>query len=229
MRDKEETKRQKARELRYRKPVVKNINLDTIQDQLSDMIEACDSVRYYFDKDDDTLLNVLEGDEDQTSEFRMMFADLSAEVEQMWEDLRWEYIPKCFDEFFVAIGAGDCGGGYLGWDSFEQDYFGISCEDSYVENESRRKLMRMTKEQLILSAKMCFKIYHAYFGPRHRFDCLKAAMDILRDENTGYLQMVKRIEETYEKADRDRFNQCSQSTRDLEHLLSCMPGEAWIQ
>ena len=31
---------------------------------------------------------------------------------------------------------------------------------------------------------------------------MKAAMDILRDENTAYLQMVKEIEKLYERAEK---------------------------
>lgn len=69
----------------------------------------------------------------------------------------------------------------------------------------------------------------AYLGIRHRYDCLKAAMDILRDENTGYLQMVKKIEETYEKANADHFYSWYQSTQDFEKLINCMPDMAWIQ
>lgn len=34
----------------------------------------------------------------------MMFSDLSAECEQMWEDLNNEYVPKYFDLFFAAVG-----------------------------------------------------------------------------------------------------------------------------
>lgn len=227
--DAEETRRRKARELRSRKPIVKNINLETIQQELWDIIEACDDVRYYFDEDDDTLINALDGNEDEAHEFKMMFADLSAECERMQEDMQWDYIPICFDNFFVSIGAGDQGGGYLGWDSYEQDYFGLSCADSYVEEKCKEKLMRMKKEQLIESARMCFRVYIAYLGIRHRYDCLKAAMDILRDENTGYLQMVKKIEETYEKANADHFYSWYKSTQDFEKLISCMPDMAWIQ
>lgn len=227
--DADETRRKKAMELRYRKPIVKNINLDTIRQELWDIIEACDEVRYYFEDDDDSLINALDGDEDETHEFKMMFSDLSAECEQMQEDMACEYIPECFDSFFVAIGAGYKGGGYLGWDSYEQDYLGLSCTDSYVEGKCKEKLMRLTKERLIESARMCFRVYIAYLGIRHRYDCLKAAMDILKDQNTGCLQMAKKINETYEKANADNFYSFCQSTKDLEKLVSCMPDIAWVQ
>lgn len=230
--DADETKRMKARELRYRKPIVKDLNIDIIQEELLDIICACDDVRYYFDDDGDTLLNALDGDEDEEFEFKMMFADLCAECEQMQEDLAEEYAAKYFDLFFVAIGAGDYGGGLLGFDSYEQDYYGLQCTDDFAVQESSKKLKRLTKDQLIHAAHACFKIYRAYMGLRHRYDCLKAAMDILRDENTGYLQVVKQIDEAYEKADKESFGfryQFCDEVKELDRILECMPQEAWIQ
>jgi len=63
----------------------------------------------------------------------------------------------------------------------------------------------------------------------HRYDQLKAAMDILRDQNTGYLQMVKRIEEVYEKANKCNFYGWYPETTELSRLAESMPQEAWIQ
>ena len=231
----EETKRRKARDLRYRKPIVKNINLDFIKQDLYDIVGECDNVRYFFEDDDETLINALDGNEDDAYEFKMMFADLSAECERMMEDLEddWNCIPECFDLFFVGIGGSDAGGGLLGWDSYEGDYFGLQCSDGYAEEQAVEKLKRMKKEELITNATMCFRIYHAYIGIRHRYDCLKASMDILKDENTGYLQLVKQIEEVYEKANEKNFfdsiSESAKPTRELERLANCMPQEAWIQ
>ena len=227
--DAEETKRKKAAALRYKKAIVKEISLDFIQQELWDIIEECTNVRYYFDSDDDTLLNALDGDEDEEHEMKMMFCDLCAECEQMQEDLEDAYIPQCFDDFFVAIGAGDCGGGLLGWDSYEQDYFGIDVSDSFAEQESRKRLSRLTKQEMIEAAHSCFKVYMAYIGLRNRYDSLKAAMDILRDENTGYLKVVKKIDEAYEKAEADHFFRHKKSTKEFEELVNCMPDIAWVQ
>jgi len=226
--DAEETKRKKARELRYRKPIVRDVNLDFIREELYEISCECDVVRCYFDSDE-SLVNALDGNEDEAYEFKMMFGDLCAECEQMQEDMSIEYIPECFDSFFVAIGAGGIGGGLLGWDSYEQDYFGLQCADSYTEQESAKRLKQLKKDQIIQSAQACFKVYHTYIGLRHRYDCLKASMDILTDQNTGYLQVVKQIDEVYKKANEDGFRYWKQSTKDLEWLANCMPQEAWLQ
>lgn len=104
--DADRTKRLKARQMRYKKPIVKDLNLSTIQEELWNIQEECDNVKWYYDTDEDTLLNALDGDEDEAYEFKMMFADLCAECEQMSEDLNEEWVPECFDIFFVSAGAG---------------------------------------------------------------------------------------------------------------------------
>ena len=50
--DAEETKRNKAKQLRYKKPIVKNLNLDFIQQDLWDIQSECEDVRWYTDSED---------------------------------------------------------------------------------------------------------------------------------------------------------------------------------
>ncbi len=44
----EETKKWKARNLRYKKPIVKDLNIDRIQEDLWEIQEACEEVRWYY-------------------------------------------------------------------------------------------------------------------------------------------------------------------------------------
>lgn len=230
--DAEETKRFKAKNLRYKKPIVKNLNLDSITQDLWDIQEECEDVRWYTDSEDgeDSLINALDGDEDEAYEFKMAFADLCAECERMFEDLNEEWVPECFDIFFVAAGAGDSGGGLLGWDAYEQDYMGISCTDSFAEDEAKKKLKQMTKDDLIAATRQCFKVYHAYIGLRNRYDSLKAAIDILRDQNTGLLQTVKEIEKLYAAVTEDEWVRKDWSHQSVEwrRYTDALPQEAWI-
>lgn len=228
----EKTKQEKAIQLRYKKPIVKELNLMNIRQELCDIQEECENVHWYFDTDEDTLINALDGDEDEAYEFKMMFGDLCAECDRMIEDLNEEWVPDCFDRFFVAIGAGDDFGGLLGFDSYEQDYFGLSCSEVFAEDESKKALERLTKSDLIAAARQCFRVYQSFIALRYRYDCLKAAMDILRDQNTGYLQMVKKIEDVYEKADKESVGfryKHRKEVMELDRILENMPQEAWIQ
>ena len=230
--DAEETKRFKAKELRYKKPIVKNLNLEFIQQDLWDIQESCEEVRWYTDSEDgnDSLINALDGDEDEAYEFRMAFADLCAECERMSEDIEGEWVPDCFDIFFVAAGAGEIYGGLLGFDEYEQDYFGIECFNSWAEDEAKKKLKRMTKDEMIAAARQCFKVYSAYVGLRNRYDSLKAAIDILRDQNKGHLQVIKEIERIYEVASTKQgwYAKYSKEWREFESYTDALPPDAWI-
>lgn len=228
----EEERIKKAKSLRYKKPIVKNLNLDTITQDLWDMQEECEEIRWYTDSEDgdDTLINALCGDEDEAYEFKMAFADLCAECEKMLDDLNEEWVPECFDLFFVAAGAGETYGGLLGFDSYEQDYFGIGCSDSWAEDEAKKKLKQMKKDEMIVAIRQCFKVYSAYIGLRNRYDSLKAAIDILKDQNTGILQTVKEIEKLYEKASKNqgRWAEYSKDWKEFERYTDALPQEAWI-
>lgn len=229
----EETKWWKAKQLRYKKPIVRDLNLDKIQEGLWNIMEECENIRWYTDSDDgnDSLINALDGDEDEAYEFKMAFADLCAECERMQEDLQEEWIPNCFDTFFVAAGAGENFGGLLGWDSFEGDYFGIDGTDAWAEDEAKKKLKTITKDELIAAARQCFKVYQSYIGLRSRYDSLKAAIDILRDQNTGFLQTIKEIERLYETASKEQGITAKYSTewKEFERYADALPQEAWIQ
>lgn len=228
----DDTKRIKAMGLRYKKPIAKGLTLDDIRDALWEIMDACADVQLYVDEDDETLVNALDGDEDDAFEFKMMFSDLSAECEQMQCDLDNEYVPEYFDLFFVAVNKG---GEMLGFDSYERDYYGLGSFESGLANEEAvKKMKRLTKDQLIEAAQICFRVYRSYIGLQYRYDCIKAALDILSDENTGYLQMVRQMEEAYEKADEEtngfRWDfRGGAAFKELESLIDNMPQEAWIQ
>lgn len=224
-----ESKKEKARDLRYKKPISRLLNLEQIKQDLWDMQEACEEIRWYTDSEDgeDSLINALSGDEDEAYEFKMAFADLCAECERMLEDLQEEWVPECFDIFFVAVGDGDL----LGWDSYEGDYFGISSyESNLAEEDCKGKLKRMTKDELIDASRQCFIVYQAYIGLRNRYDSLKAAIDILRDQNTGVLQTVKEIEKLYDTAQEKQGNyaEYSKEWKEFDRYADALPQEAWI-
>lgn len=100
---------------------------------------------------------------------------LCAECEMMLSDLHEQWVLECFNIFFVAAGAWRSFGGFLGFDEYENDYYGLDCTDAFAEDEARKKLKQMTKDELITAVKQCFKVYHSYIGLRNRYDSLKIA------------------------------------------------------
>lgn len=231
----EERKIEKARMLRTKRPIVSGLNLSTIKERLWEIQEDCEEVHWFWDTDEETLINALDGNEDEAYEFRMMFADLCGEIERMLCDLNEEWVPNCFDIFFVAAGAGNTYNGLMGYDTYEQDYFGLSGYDIHeAEEQSNKSLKRMTKDELIEASRQCFRIFQSYISLTYRYDCLKATMDILKDKNTGYLEQTKRLNELYDIVDEKTYGfefdwKARKEWEELEKIFEAMPQEAWLQ
>lgn len=222
----EEQKRLKAKEMRYKKPIVKDLNFDTIRIELWEMQEACNEIAYL---DDDTILNAFGDDDEDAAEFKITFETLAYDADRMAEDLENEYVPEYFDTFFAAIGAGDYGGGLMGFDSCENDYFGLmDYEEGWAEEEAQKKLERLTKKELIEAAGICSKVLFCYVGLKYRYDCLKASFDIIRGKALGYIEVIKEIDKAYKDMFSDDYNTQKKAVDSFERLTMELPEEVWL-
>lgn len=223
----EEIRREKAKNLRYKKPAVNGLTLFQIEEDLNEMQEACDEVVYFVESDMDSLIEALDGDCEEANQFRFNFSDLSAEVDQMSEDLRENWQPERFDDIMVACGAAETGGDdnfLMGYDNYEGDYFGINpFHYEWAKSESVKRLKRLTKDELLENVAQTLKIVFAYIQLKSRYQDLKAAMDILRAVNREYLEAVKRLDELHESIDKD-----SKANREFDSILEKLPQEAWL-
>jgi len=236
----EEKRAQKARALRYKKPIVRDLNLETLKQNIYDMQETCYDVQYGIDGDDgDEIISAMLGDEEEAYEFKMMFSDLSAELEQFVYDMdawEWrEYIEDYYDLFMVNGHVADSFGGLLGYDTFEGDYFGF--QDSYeveaAEKYAFEKLKRdLTKDKMLMVFKLCMKIFTQYVGLQYRYDCLEASLDILREKNVGHMKAVREINELYDQADKEthhfQFLWKGDAYEKLDKIIRSMPQEAFL-
>lgn len=225
-----EKKAFKAKQLRYKKPIARDMNLETIRSELWDMISDCEDIHWY-DNDEESLVCALDGDEDEAYEFKMAFSDLEAELELFQEDLDNEYVSDYFDVLFPAAGA-DYYGGYMGFDQYEGDYFGLEpYEYSDAESEAAKKIMSLTKKQMLEAVGQSLKIASQYMAIRYRYDCLSAAIDILRGENMDRIKIVKGIEEQYLIAEKcsDGFRWGDKEVTKLDNLIREVPQEYWVQ
>lgn len=224
----EEMRREKARKMRYKKPISKALNLEQIRSDLNDI--QGDAQELAWTEDDEALVAALDGDTDEAWEFRMAFSDLVADAERMERDLDESWVPECFDTFFPAVGTR---GGYLGFDEYEGDYFGIEAwEDDYAERCARDKLMQMRKADIFDAAGACLRIAQQYMALMYRYDCLRASIDILKNQNEGLLQIVRGIETQYELAEEEtshfRFD-FGQEVSKLDRMLWNIPDRLWIE
>jgi len=222
-----------TRALRYKRPALASMGAQAITAELNDIVEACDGIRYYVEQadDDETLLNALDGDEDAEWEFRMAFADLAAQADQLQTLLYeqdFEDFYRDFDDATVAL----IGNRYdlVGYDTDEEDYFSLtSYEERLAETEAGKRLCRLTKAEMISRIGWAFGITLAFFDLRQRYDYLKATFDILRDENTSLIETIKEIEKTYEAMAEDGFREWEESTKLFDRLTCALPDRAWIE
>lgn len=226
----EELKQQKAKQLRYKKPIAREMNLDYIRESVWDMGELISDVQWFVE-DEANLVNALCGDEDEAWEFKMAFSDLAAEVEEFEADLENEYIPDCFDDLFPAVGA-EYFGGFLGFDSYEHDYFGLEpYEYKWSQEESEKRICRMTKKEILEAVGACLKVYTAFMSLKYRYDCLEASLKILQEKNLEGLKLVRAIEEQYDIAEEasDRFQYLHHAeVYKLDKMLEAIPQEYWL-
>lgn len=236
----EEKRAQKARALRYKKPIVRDLNLETLKQNIYDMQETCYDVQYGIDGDNgDEIISAMLGDEDEAIEFKMMFSDLSSELEQFVEDMdawEWrEYIEDYYDLFMVNGSVAQSFGGLYGYDSFEGDYFGF--QDSYEEEAAEKYAFErikkdLTKDKMLTVFKLCMKIFTQYVGLQYRYDCLEASLDILKERNVGHMKAVREINELYDRADKEthhfQFLWKGDAATKLDKIIMSMPQEAFL-
>lgn len=227
----EEMRQYKAKNLRYKKPMLQYMNLDYIREEIWNMGDLIADVQWFV-SDQDNLVNALDGDEDEAYEFKMAFSDLAAELESFEEDLRNEYVPDCFDDLFPAVGT-DQFGVWLGYDSYEHDYYGLKpYEYGLAQKEAEKRICRLTKNELLEAVGACLQVYASYTALRYRYDCLEASLNIIREKNLEGLKLVKAIEEQYMKAEEESEHfkyQYGSEVRKLDSMLGQIPQEYWIQ
>ena len=239
---KTELRIEKAKNLRYQKPMAKSINWWQICEDLGDIEEACGDIRW-MTEDEEQLIDLMDGDDEQAFEFKMAFSDLAYDCESLREELdeirRYDFMSGAdpdeegaplFDLFFPATRIDD---EYLGHDSYEQDYFPI---DKYAyeagQTVARKKLTRLTKEQLLDLSGMALEIARSYMSMKYRYSCLKAGFDILRGENEALLRIVKSIDDIWVKWNEESGGgkyKYTKAESEFDKALREVPERLWIE
>ena len=144
----------------------------------------------------------------------------------MEEELQDDYlVPEFFDLWFAAMGGGEM----LGYDEYEGDYYSLErFDEELAQQESRKKLERMTKKEIIDMASQCFKIATDYLSIKNRYEDLRAALDILRGKNSGQLKVAMEIDELYEKMWENGYLQYDIERR-FDRMVSEVHPAIWVQ
>lgn len=179
-------------------------------------------------QDDDTLLNALDGDDEAEWEFRMAFADVSGKSEQLYDMIQSNIDDQTFDDCIVSL----IGNRYqlVGFDMDEEDYLSLTrYEQELAYTVAGKRLMRRTKADMLAIIGQCLGILISFLDVRQSYDYLKATFDILRDENTSLLQIIKEIDQAYEKAADVGFYSWYDEVKAFDRLLEALPERAWIE
>lgn len=228
----EEMKQQKARNLRYKKPLMRDMSLDAIRTGIWEMQDVITDVQWFVE-DETNLVNALDGDEDEAWAFRFAFSDLAAELERFESDLEECWVPECFDELFPVACRPNDFGGMIGFDEYEQDYYRLDAwEIDAAQKESEKRIFRMTKKEIVEAVGQCLHIYASYAALRYRYDCLEASLEIIRGQNLEHLKLMKAIDEQYTIAEQatDGFRwKNDKELYKLDDMLNQVPQEYWIQ
>ena len=222
----------RARNLRYKRAALASMGFDHILDELDEMRETCDTIHWWTDQDNETLLNALDGDDEDVWEFKMAFSHLEAMADRLWETIyelsREENFSQTYDDCTVAL----IGNRYqtIGFDSFEEDYYALTgYESDLAQTESGKRLMRKTKAEIISTVGQCLGILVSFLDLRQQYDYLKATFDILRDENMSLLQQIKEIDSAYEAMVKADWVERPALERAFDRLLDCLPDRAWVE
>lgn len=228
-----ESKAERARALRYKRAALASMGFEFLRAELDDIRDACDTIHWWTDQDDETLLNALDGDDEDVWEFKLAFSHLEAKADELFEMIyelcRYEDdFGQVYDDCTVAL----IGNRYqtIGYDSFEEDYYALTgYEPGLAQTESGKRLMRRTKAEIISIIGQCFGILIAFLDLRQQYDYLKATFDILRDENTSMLQQVREIDAAYKALVTADRSARSEAEKKFDRLLAALPDRAWVE
>ena len=229
-----EIKANRTRNLRYKRPALASMGFDVMRAELDEIEEACADIHWFIDQDDETLINALDGEEEEAWEFKVAFADLEAKADQLREAMRdnWDY-PAPFYQRYDYCTVALVGNRYriIGYDVDEEDYFSLTrYDEELAQTEAGKWLMRLTKKDMISTIGQSVGTLLAFLDLRQSYDYLKATLDILRDENTSLLKQIKAIEAAYEEACVGGW-WCAKkgAVEQFEQLLAALPDRAWIE
>ena len=224
----EMTKQEKAKNLRWKKAILAEFNLESIRDELSTINYECDDIRWIANGDEGALIAALDGDEEEAFEFRMAFSELSAECEMLYDLLYSNDIDEYFDDMLAGISDGS-GMQLVGYDSFEEDYYGLVGYDEKLGiREAKKRIERLTKQQIISAANQTFRALMCFLNIRYKYDYLKASFDVLKGDNTAFLSIIKQIETEYRNVtEYDKFDYETQ--KKFDSLLAALPDRVWVE
>lgn len=224
---------ERCRNLRFKRPALMELGYSSIMGGLEEIMECSAEIHWAFD-DDETLINAFDGNDEEAYEFRWAFTDLESEAESLMgaieDSVGWgEEGQRRFDDMSVALIGNVCD--MVGFDGYEFDWCSLTgYEASLAQTEAGKRVMRMTKAEMLSSIGQVMGIILSYQAVRLRYDYLKATVDIFRDENISILKVIKEIEDLYTRMFADgTYLQDEQARREFDRRVAELPERYWCE
>ena len=215
-----------AKRLRYKRGALKMLQWEYLTEELCEIQGKAEEL-FWTLREDEGLLNAVDGDEDDLSEFVFQFSDLANKCESVYDTLHnyGDCIKKHFDDFFVGI-IGDRLE-TVGYDEFETDYFNLcGLEGVLASKESAKRLTRLTKAEMLEAAGQCFGVAISILDIRKQFESLNAAIYLMKGQHMLLLEDIEDVLSAYEAAADNDFR--GDAVKRLENQLWRMPDKVWL-
>jgi hypothetical protein len=215
---------ERARALRYKRSALAAMGYEIIMSELQEIYDTCSDLQWC---EDDITQPVIDGDEDEGAGYRMDFSELATDAERLLDAF---YSADCehFDDCTVGL-IGDrfaC----IGYDSIECDYYALSAFDAgRAQRESCKRIMRLTKAEMLTEIGKAVGMMMAFYDLRQRFDYLRAALSAVMEHNLETLRTVRSIEDAYAAWCDDGCRDYGDKYRRLHALAESLDAVYWVQ
>lgn len=169
------------------------------------------------------------GDEELANEMMWQKEIISNESERLLEKLENYEVSDHFDDFFISAGGCDIGNNIMDDLDLYDGYIELdSYEIGLAEEETQKRLQRLTKQEIVRTAHQCFKIFTEFSNVYRRYQNWLAVMNIVEDNQREFTATIEAIEKQYEKANDNLF--CfGEETKKFDRLLRNLPDIVWVQ
>ena len=223
-------RKEKAKKLRYKRAILRDMNLYAIKDWAYEASSECYEYAYADMNNYEELVNTFDGDTDEASAYQLAFSSLENDISGFMDDLEGKWVPECFDDMILGI-CGEYDSPMVGYDDFEGDYFGLGemWERECALSEANARLMKMKKTELIEAAGQVIRIALSYMALRHRADDLETAAEIVRGMNNGLIRDVQAVNKMYEEWADAEWRTKEEKEAALDRAVLALTEEAWVR
>jgi hypothetical protein len=217
------TAEERAKNLRYKRPALRGIQRECLQNKLADLSLDCEEMRDWLDDED---IFATFNSEDDREDFLMAAMEIQEKIDIISYALQDNEITEYFDDFMVGI----IGNQYnmVGYDGFEEDYFNLlKYEAEAGKREAGKRLMRLTKEQMIAVAGQCMGTYLAFYDLQRDYDYLRASFDVATGNNLAVEKVLREICAMYDAVMNEPYG--GENTNKFNSLLGCLPDIVWVR